>query len=67
MTDSTILKQAIEDWRRAASYETNPYMQHVCEMTAQALEIELRTGVAVCSCCHKPFDGKCKNHVEAMY
>lgn len=25
------------------------------ERTVEALRIELRTGVAVCSCCHKPY------------
>lgn len=67
MNDRETLQIAIEAWRKAASYETNEYMQKVCERTAQALEIERDTGVAVCSCCHKPFDGKCAHHVDAMY
>lgn len=47
------LTEAAAAWRRAGSYETNPHMKRVCERTAQALEIERDTGVAVCSCCHK--------------
>lgn len=47
------LQRAIDAWRRAATYETNPAMQRICERTAQALEIQRDTGIAVCSCCHK--------------
>ena len=27
------------------------------ERTVEALRIELQTGIAVCSCCHKPYGG----------
>lgn len=53
------LTEAASAWRMAGSYKTNPYMKRVCERTAQALEIERDTGVAVCSCCHKPLSERC--------
>lgn len=51
------LDWAIQQWRQAAGNACTPYMQQVCERTAQALEIQRDTGQAVCSCCHKPLSG----------
>jgi cytochrome c553 len=52
------LNEAIAAWREQATLfaaRGNSAMARSCERTAQALEIERDTGVAVCSCCHKPF------------
>jgi hypothetical protein len=53
------LQDAIDQWRDCANSELySPKMREVCERTAVALEIERDTGVAVCSCCHKPLGDK---------
>jgi len=41
---------AIDQWRKCANDSTFP---PALQRTAQALEIQRDTGVAVCSCCHK--------------
>ena len=58
------LQEAIDQWRKCANDPfNNSAMQRVCERTAQALEIERDTGVAVCSCCHKSLAEKgCDDH-----
>ena len=58
------MQDAIDQWRKCASDLTSTLeMRRICERTAQALEIERDTGVAVCSCCHKSLaKGKCDNH-----
>lgn len=62
------LEAAIAAWRKLADDEralaeinkrygdVSAYQvrAEMYERTAQALEIQQRTGVAVCSCCHKP-------------
>lgn len=63
------IRSAITQWQALADEErqkiklglccgssTSAYARiRVYERTVKALEIELETGVAVCSCCHKPF------------
>lgn len=61
-----MLDQAIQDWaaladeadREAAFGLTHPNVAKaradIYRRTVKALEIERDTGVAVCSCCHKP-------------
>ncbi len=40
-----------ERWGDTSSYETRA---RIAEQTAEALRIEERTGLAVCTCCLKP-------------
>ena len=40
-----------EKWGDTSSYEVRA---RIAERTAEALRIQEKTGVAVCSCCHKP-------------
>lgn len=61
-------KAAVAAWRDLAEQElrmekiearygdTSSYRKRaeIYERTAVALEIQMQTGVAVCSCCHKP-------------
>lgn len=47
------LLKAAAEWREAAKSSYTAHMARVCERTAQALEIQHKTGVPVCSCCHK--------------
>lgn len=47
------LLKAAAQWREAAKSSFTDYMKRICERTAQALEIQHKTGVPVCSCCHK--------------
>jgi len=52
------LEWAIQQWREQAALfqrEGNRAMAQTCERTAQALEIQRDTGIAVCTCCFKPF------------
>ncbi len=64
------LQKAAEHWRNLAAQEreaattygwrygsTNTYESRarIYERAAKALEIQIETGVAVCSCCFKPF------------
>lgn len=39
----------------ACSPSTNITRANIYKRTAEALRIQDRTGIAVCSCCHKPF------------
>lgn len=59
------MQEAINQWRACACDPTYPpALQRSCERTAQALEIQRDTGVAVCSCCRAPLaSGKCANPV----
>ena len=66
------LKSAIAHWNSLADAEVRGRNMGICvspgasmareriyRRTAESLRIELRTGVAVCSCCHKPFGRGC--------
>jgi hypothetical protein len=57
MAEVDHLQEAIDGWRALANGADpmlNDSMRHICERTAQSLESERDTGVAVCVCCHKP-------------
>jgi|KBSSwiStaDraftv2_1062776.scaffolds.fasta_scaffold4459219_1 hypothetical protein len=52
------LAWAIQAWQRAADdfeQDGNHASARGCRQAVRALEIERDTGVAVCSCCFKPF------------
>lgn len=63
------IRSAIAQWQALADEERQKIKLGLChgssasaefrinvyERTVKALEIELETGIAVCSCCHKPF------------
>jgi hypothetical protein len=52
------LTAAIAAWRTQAAalrLDGHATLAQICERCAQALEIERGTGIAVCTCCHKPF------------
>lgn len=42
-------------WDKWADKSGCEFRANIYRRTAEALRIELRTGVSVCSCCHKPF------------
>ena len=46
---------AIDQWLDLASNESSEIRADIYRRTAKALLIEFQTGVAVCSCCFKPF------------
>jgi hypothetical protein len=62
-----MFEQAIKQWAALADEEdraaemgiTDPktakFRANVYRRTVRALEIQRDTGIAVCSCCHKPF------------
>lgn len=43
------------EWDRHAIQSVVDARVDCYRRTAEALRIQIRTGVAVCSCCHKPF------------
>lgn len=51
------IQKAIDQWRLIANdkilYPAKG-LRDVCERAAVALEIQRDTGIAVCTCCHKP-------------
>lgn len=49
------LEAAARHWDDLASRADNPYRAETYRRTAEALRIQIRTGQAVCVCCHKPF------------
>lgn len=42
------------DWDRYADLGSCEFRANSYRRTAEALRIQIQTGVAVCSCCHKP-------------
>jgi len=73
-TVTTELDEAIAAWQKLAddekqriasgfykdgSIETARYNVDTYERTVKSLEIQKSTGVAACTCCHKPLDGSC--------
>jgi hypothetical protein len=48
-------KEWAEHEKRHGDVSSFHHRANLYERTAQALEIELETGMAVCVCCHKPF------------
>ena len=43
------------DWDRCAIRSVVDSRVNTYRRTAEAMRIQIETGVAVCSCCHKPF------------
>ena len=51
--------KAIYGWRQAEQWDLkrgNTNSAEVCASAAESLEIELKTGVAICPCCFVPSD-----------
>lgn len=58
MNTPEVLTSGIDGWRKAAKDFRdfgNVKMAETCEHAAVSLEIERDTGIAVCTCCYKPF------------
>ena len=61
----TTLEESRAAWQALAEKETIPDMKQTMRRTSLALCVQIKTGVAVTSCCLMPFDkalhdGKCK-------